>query len=471
MEEDEENHLSLLANCAVDKIGHVDRLSELPDSLLCEVLLYFRTKDVVKTSAFSKRWRNLWKQVPRLDLGCCDFPDYESLVSFVDRFLGFESDSKLREFKLTSGYLKVEFDGEPEVAHVPRWINTVLNRKIEHLKVLERRKPYDKNLEIPLPVYTCGSLVTLKLRDVLLPDPVSVSLPRVKTIVLVAVVYDNRRSFEMLISGCPVLESLYVERVAYEEGDVFCVSSQSLRSFTLIGHDDYEFEHEADVPRVVTVDAPKLEYLKLFQDQTRLSIMNHLGALVKVDINTRFNLPYEYRDVLDPSDVPKRKLIRDFLMGISSVRDMAISSDTLEIIYDLSRCEQNPIPLFRNLSSLRANFFHNGWEVLPVFLQSCPNLKTLSLSFSEDPWELANGILLGPCRLLPTLEYVKIENAMKGDVMAFVKLASYFLGKSPILKEFTFFLDDFSEEEEAVVLTKLLAIPRLSSSCEVVVLR
>uniref|UniRef100_A0A1J3IW61 F-box/LRR-repeat protein 13 n=1 Tax=Noccaea caerulescens TaxID=107243 RepID=A0A1J3IW61_NOCCA len=472
MEEDAENHLILLANCAVaNQIGQSDRscsrLSELPDSLLCEVLVYFRTKDVVKTSVLSKRWRNLWKFVPRLDLGYGEFPDYEAVVSFVDRFLGFESDSKLREFKLKSESLELKFDGEPEVAHVPRWIDTlVLNRQVEHLKVVERRVPYNKNLKIPSTVYTCESLVTLKLCDVLLPDPSSVSLPRVKTIKLVAVVFASRRTFEMLISGCPVLESLYVERCPYEEVGVFRVRSQSLRSFTLFGHDDYEVEKEAEVPRVVAIDAPKLEYLELFEDQTRLSIMSNLGALVKVDIDTRFNLPYEDRDMLDPNDMPKRKIIRDFLIGISNVRDMIISSDTLEIIYDLSRCE--PIPLFRNLSSLRANFYDYRWEMLPVFLESCPNLKSLSLSFRKNP---GNQILLGPHRLPPTLEHVKVVKAMKGDVVAFVKLASYFLEKSPILKKFTFCLDDFSEKEEPVILAKLLALPRLSSSCEVVALR
>uniref|UniRef100_A0A1J3HR07 Putative FBD-associated F-box protein n=2 Tax=Noccaea caerulescens TaxID=107243 RepID=A0A1J3HR07_NOCCA len=351
MEEDAENHLILLANCAVaNQIGQSDRscsrLSELPDSLLCEVLVYFRTKDVVKTSVLSKRWRNLWKFVPRLDLGYGEFPDYEAVVSFVDRFLGFESDSKLREFKLKSESLELKFDGEPEVAHVPRWINTlVLNRQVEHLKVVERRVPYNKNLKIPSTVYTCESLVTLKLCDVLLPDPSSVSLPRVKTIKLKALAFANDRNFEMLISGCPVLESLYVKRCPWNNVYVFRVRSQSLLSFTLVGHDDYEMAADIDV----VIDAPKLEYLELFEDQTTLSIVNNLESLVKVDIDTRFNLPYQNRDVLDPDDVPKRKIIRDFLMGISNVRDMVISSDTLEIIYDFWRFEQNPIPLLHQL--------------------------------------------------------------------------------------------------------------------------
>ncbi|CAA7062015.1 unnamed protein product [Microthlaspi erraticum] len=475
MEEDAENHLSLLANCAVDmnRIGAVDRLSELPDCLLCEVLLYFPTKEVVKTSVLSRRWRNLWKYVPRLDLEYGDFPEsqYDAVVSFVDGFLSFESDSKLQEFSLKAESFELKEDGvwgELDDVQIPHWINTVLlKRNVEHLKVLERRFPYHKTLEIPSTVYTCWTLVALELRDVVLPVPSSVSLPRVKAIKLEALAYGKDQTFEMLISGCPVLESLYVKRCPFEKVIVYRVRSQSLLSFTLVGHDDYEMA--ADIYAVI--DAPKLEYLELFQDQTTLSILNNLGSLVTADIDTRFNLPYEDREMLDPSDMPRRKIIRDFLMGISSVRDMVISSDTLEIIYDFSRYEQRPIPLFRNLSSLRANFFHNRWEVLPVFLQSCPNLKSLSLSFSEDPLEQETSVLPGPYSFLPTLEYVEIEKAMEGDVVAFTKLARYFLEKSTILRKFSFLLSDFSEEEESVILTKLLALPRLSSSCEVVVIR
>lgn len=47
----------------------------------------------------------------------------------------------------------------------------------------------------------------------------------------------------------------------------------------------------------------------------------------------------------------------------------------LQVIYDYSRCEQ--LPLFRNLSILRVEFYGYKWEMLPIFLESCPNLKTL----------------------------------------------------------------------------------------------
>ncbi|VVB14608.1 unnamed protein product [Arabis nemorensis] len=99
----------------------IDRLSNLPDFLLCHILLNLPTKDVVKSSVLSKRWRDLWPLVPGLDLKSGHFPAF---VTFVDRFLGFNRRSRLQKLKLESQ------------SHVIWWINTVLKRKIQHLHAI-----------------------------------------------------------------------------------------------------------------------------------------------------------------------------------------------------------------------------------------------------------------------------------------------------------------------------------------------
>ncbi|XP_010511668.1 PREDICTED: putative F-box protein At1g67390 [Camelina sativa] len=43
-----------------------DRISKLPDDVLVRILATMSTEDVVKTSALSKRWKSVWKQVPFL---------------------------------------------------------------------------------------------------------------------------------------------------------------------------------------------------------------------------------------------------------------------------------------------------------------------------------------------------------------------------------------------------------------------
>ncbi|XP_010497418.2 PREDICTED: FBD-associated F-box protein At4g13985-like, partial [Camelina sativa] len=184
----------------------------------------------------------------------------------------------------------------------------------------------------------------------------------------------------MLISGSPVLESLTVNNVNLEN---LKVCSPSLLTFTYVVEEGFT---------TVVIDSPMLEYLRLSDQGTESFLIENHGSLVKADIDTAFGFFIE--DEFDPDDLPKRHRIRNFLVGISCVIDMIISSSTLEVIYDYSRCEK--LPLFRNISFLRVEFTDDRWEMLPIFLESFTNLKSLVLEFCTCPDEEGVGILPGP---------------------------------------------------------------------------
>ena len=64
-----------------------DMISQLPDCLLCEILLNLPTKDVIKASLLCRRWRDLWQSVLGLDLefnGSTDFDKYGFFNRFID---------------------------------------------------------------------------------------------------------------------------------------------------------------------------------------------------------------------------------------------------------------------------------------------------------------------------------------------------------------------------------------------------
>ncbi|CAA7062019.1 unnamed protein product [Microthlaspi erraticum] len=445
-----------------DETGKVDLLSSLPESLLCEVLLNLSTKNVVRTSVLSRRWRNQWKFVPGLDLSYQNFSEFDAFVSFVDSFLSFNSESYLQRVRLRYGNPEHDPDPDPDPAIIRRWINIVVKRKVKHLHVLDQSLNNNDSIEIPPTVYTCESLVTLKLESVILANPPElISLPCLKVIELDYVECGNDSVFQVLISGCPVLESLVIGRSLCDDIQVLRVLSKSLLSFTHIADSSCDMDEDL----VVAIDAPRLEYLMLSDHRAKSFILNNPVSLVKAVIDISFNLVFEKK--FDPNDLQKRSMIRKFLVGISHVKDMIIASTTLEVIYDYSRCEQ--LPLYRNLSFLSVLFGNYRWEMLPVFLESCPNLKSLVVGSYNDHVEERTDILFEPRSYLSSLEYVKIERPFKGEAME-MKLLSYLLAYSKILKKLTLCLDGSIKNEESVILKKLLAIPRISGSCQVVVL-
>ncbi|CAH2070299.1 unnamed protein product [Thlaspi arvense] len=134
-------------------------------------------------------------------------------------------------------------------------------------------------------------------------------------------------------------------------------------------------EEDLDEHLVVAIDAPKLQYMRLRDGRTASFVLDNMVSLVNADIDAVFNLIQEER--FDPNDLQKRSMFRKFLAGISGVQSMIITSSTLEVIYDYSRCES--LPLFKNLSFLRVGSFGYKREMLSMFLERCPNLKSLAL--------------------------------------------------------------------------------------------
>ncbi|CAN6932730.1 unnamed protein product, partial [Brassica oleracea] len=104
-------------------------INDLPDPLLCHILSFLPTKDSVRSSLLSKRWRNIWLQVPVFDLDSVQFDnDVSSFMEFVDRFL--ESDKKLAldRFKLMCSYEDLDDDSV-----LKSWIDALVRRRVRHL--------------------------------------------------------------------------------------------------------------------------------------------------------------------------------------------------------------------------------------------------------------------------------------------------------------------------------------------------
>ncbi|ESQ39559.1 hypothetical protein EUTSA_v100011931mg, partial [Eutrema salsugineum] len=175
------------------------------------------------------------------------------------------------------------------------------------------------------------------------------------------------------------------------------VRSQSLKSFCLWAMFSAE------------IDAPRLGYMSFRDDQSDMIV-----------------------------DLSKIDAIHDFLIRISSVRHMIISHGNLDVLnlYFYLR----PIPNFHNLYRLEAAFPKSMEQFMPVFLESCPNLRNLILEEGQTEHTYV------PQCLVSTLE---CEESWK-------KIVRYFLENSVVLKKLLLRFRDSSTSNRDSVFKKLL---------------
>ncbi|KAH0932294.1 hypothetical protein HID58_009411 [Brassica napus] len=183
--------------------NELDRISELPDPLICRVLYHLPTKDAVRTSVLSTRWRTLWLWVPRLGLNYRVFQKKDALVFRFRQ--GFKHRQSVDSNKGVDYYN----------SYVTPWIDAAVKRKIQHLDV--RTDPDSPHIPkfcyrrfrayfhgMPLSLYVCETLVSLKLDGVFLRDSEFIYLPSLRILHLISMMNPKEATFESLISSCPV---------------------------------------------------------------------------------------------------------------------------------------------------------------------------------------------------------------------------------------------------------------------------
>ncbi|XP_019086391.1 PREDICTED: putative FBD-associated F-box protein At5g53635 [Camelina sativa] len=307
-----------------------DRISELPDPLICHILSHLPTKEAVSTSVLSTRWKTLWLWVPKLKLDFREIRDFNAFVSFGDRFFDSSRVSWIDKLKLTIGKHDDD-DGFKDTSYITSWIEAAVKRKVQHLRVDFYLRLY---YEMPISLHVFEKLVSLKLFCVKLNDVEFVSFPCLKTMDLACVCLSklSNDAFERLVSCCPVLEDLEIVH-CWNVPQHLRVQSRSLKMLN-IGHTFGCSQIENG--QGVVIDAPLLCCLSIIDDRSKSFIVNNMEYNAKLEVDVTFGLK-----VTDEASISSgRSLIRSFLSGISKVGDLTIHPQTFKVIISVDVCRR-----------------------------------------------------------------------------------------------------------------------------------
>ncbi|PRQ30787.1 putative F-box domain, leucine-rich repeat domain, L domain-containing protein [Rosa chinensis] len=347
-----------------------DRISKLPDDVLCHILSLLVTHEAVRTTILSKKWNKFWTSLPNLEFYDKYFPtsyswlkyECDPFMTFVDRVMLLHDSKDIRKFSLSRMHREVEFVVE-DVYHIHRWIDIAIEHNIVELD-LSLVDCKGMNFYLPQSLYTCTTLVVLKVESncISYDPPITGCFPRLKVFVVSFTNPDSPDPVRRLFSCCPVLEDLAI--YGYPGRDALDITISAPELKTLKIHLSCNEYYMYDPAYTFKIDAPKLENFSL-KDPWFLSNyhLENRNSVVKAKIVLNDSEDY------DPIDFADRTTA---LLGrISNVEYLSFSAAFLEDFH---------LSTFDTLYQLELSLGGcNNWELLIVFLKKSPNLKHLVL--------------------------------------------------------------------------------------------
>ncbi|KAK2976641.1 hypothetical protein RJ640_024175 [Escallonia rubra] len=353
-----------------------DRISNLPDAVLTHIISLLPPKEAVKTRLVSTRWKYIWTTLPTLRF---EMPrvDKKPFMEFVEKTLNLRNGMPFQRFSIHCSENNI-YD------RIYASLCNVVKGGVQELDL--RFCDGSKNVRLPWDaLMTCRTLVCLRLGHAFVLDvPAEVCFPCLKVLHLRSVVYANDTSLQNLLSGCPVLEELYLRRYLFEKVDNLrrtdYVSVPSLKRLKL-RVDQLDVERRKSIGETVlfevSIDAPSLECLVLLDSVSGgYYYVKSLPSLREATIDVSSS------DRLEPHDgwwFNLNRWLFSLFRSSQSVERLTLSSSTLWAL-GFARQSGN-LPMFSNLVNLSLGLAKcHGWKLLPFLLESMPNLEVLALA-------------------------------------------------------------------------------------------
>ncbi|GJX67227.1 thiamine thiazole synthase, chloroplastic-like protein [Tanacetum coccineum] len=296
----------------------VDRINVLTDEMLVNNImsrLDCTTKELIRTTAtISKRWKDLWTQLPHLifsyrydhtyfgndDTNLCDY------ISFIDNTLNqCPANLNLKKFKLYINYnivVNSEFKSRAN-----SWIRYAISRNVEDVDLWLRDVGVSQEFTFEDELFFKTSCIT--------------------------------HMIENILSGSPCLESLELKNChGYKRIDV------TSRSFKKLVLSDYYYLNEEDYIDCIKINAPYISSLTIKGEFEVELVLLDVSSLIKAELDYCI-----YPGISD--DITHEEMLRGLLESLNHVKDVIINDfwwefyNDLKAHGDISNGQSNSIPL------------------------------------------------------------------------------------------------------------------------------
>ncbi|XP_026390201.1 F-box/LRR-repeat protein At4g14103-like isoform X2 [Papaver somniferum] len=276
-----------------------DKISNLPDSLIHNILAFLHITDCARASVLSRRWNYIWTAIPSLCLGKRDprslhYPspdETEKFMDFLDETLHRSNSSNVDVDKFS-----LVWPLHLNETRLHSWITNLIRGKVKMLKLYLRQEPLSY---IPLSLFTCESLTSLELGVWLhhFTFPKYISFPRLKHLRLWEFRFSDEFWNEELFSNFLVLEELSLPKCEFRLRN-FCISIPTLKLLKISVWELRDGSLESD-------------------NVAKENVLSSFPALVEADVRC-----YDKKDIAG---------INQLLRAIAHVKCLTVSDLTLKL--------------------------------------------------------------------------------------------------------------------------------------------
>ncbi|KAK8477496.1 hypothetical protein V6N11_021068 [Hibiscus sabdariffa] len=330
------------------RMGGLGGFDGLPFELILHIMGFLPTKDAVRTSILSTKWRNRFGLLSSFDLYDClqnlSPANIDKFSLFVDRLLSYTR-TDIEKFSLYAW----------KTDHLDDWIAKLLSRSLKEL-VLGSERPYT----LPDILFTSQTLLSLKL-DIGGGDirfQTNITLPSLKNLHVTNFVFTDG-SFFNLISTCRVLQELGIFDCEFPDTIVLTFQSVSLERF-ILDSTDLVFEIADQLDHAIEISAPSLSYFK-YMDR-----LASRGYNITINDTRHLNLGINLPEMIFPEGVVFHNLV---ILEYECCEDDRDGSWLLKLLHGMPQLKKLVLVKVREMSLLWTE------EVSPCLVNSVQEIE------------------------------------------------------------------------------------------------